>query len=206
MLRLRLTQGKTDNLMRRVDAGMESVRRAATLTQRLLAFSRQQALDSKPTDLNRLIAGMQELIEGTIGPAIHLRIESHADLWPTKVDPSQLESALLNLCINARDAMAPAGGTLTIRTANETLDPASAMQHDLLAGAYVSLYVSDTGCGMPPEVIGRVFDPFFTTKPLGQGTGLGLSMVYGFLGQSGGQVRIESAVGVGTTMCLYLPR
>ena len=206
ILKVRLTQGKFDDLMRRVDAGMDSVRRAATLTQRLLAFSRQQALDAKPTDLNRLVAGMQELIQGTIGPDITLKVSPHAGLWPTKVDPSQLESALLNLCINARDAMAPAGGALIIATANESLDQTSAAQHELLPGEYVSLSVTDTGCGMPPEIIPRVFDPFFTTKPLGQGTGLGLSMVYGFLGQSGGQVRIESKVAEGTTICLYLPR
>ena len=206
VLRLRLTQGKIDDLMRRVDAGMDSVRRAATLTQRLLAFSRQQTLDAKPTDVNRLIAGMEELILGTIGPAIQLQVVPCADLWRTKVDPSQLESALLNLCINARDAMAIAGGTLTIRTSNESLDASAALRQELLAGEYVCLSVTDTGCGMPPEVIARVFDPFFTTKPLGQGTGLGLSMVYGFLGQSGGQVRIDSTVGSGTTMCLYFPR
>jgi PAS domain S-box-containing protein len=206
VLRLRLAQGKIDDLMRRVDAGMDSVRRAATLTQRLLAFARQQTLDSRPTDVNRLIAGMEELIGGTVGPAIRLQVVACEDLWRTKVDPSQLESALLNLCINARDAMAPAGGTLTIRTENETLDAAAAVEHDLLPGEYVSLSVTDTGCGMAPDIITRVFDPFFTTKPLGQGTGLGLSMVYGFLGQSGGQVRIDSKLGQGTTMCLYLPR
>ena len=206
VLRLRLTQGKVDDLLRRVDAGMEAVRRAATLTQRLLAFSRQQTLDSKPTDVNRLIAGMESLVKGTIGPAIALHSVAAADLWLTKVDPSQLESALLNLCINARDAMAPAGGTLTVRTSNAALDALAAAQHELLPGEYVQLCVTDTGCGMPPDIVARVFDPFFTTKPLGQGTGLGLSMVYGFLGQSGGQVRIDSQVGEGTTMCLYLPR
>ncbi len=206
VLRLRLTQGKIDDLLRRVDAGMDSVRRAATLTQRLLAFSRQQTLEAKPTDVNRLISGMEELIQGTIGPAIRLEFTPCADLWKTKVDPSQLESALLNLCINARDAMSEGGGTLVIRTANESLDAAAALQHELLAGEYVSLSVTDTGTGMAPEIIPRVFDPFFTTKPLGQGTGLGLSMVYGFLGQSGGQVRVDSTVGQGTTMCLYLPR
>lgn len=206
LLRLRLKQGRTEDLLRRVEAGMDSVRRAATLTQRLLAFSRQQALDAKPTDLNRLVVGMEELIRGTVGPAIHIDVVLHEGLWPIKVDTSQMENSLLNLCINARDAMAAAGGTLTISTRNETLDQAAAVQHELLAGEYVALRVTDTGCGMSPEIIPRVFDPFFTTKPLGQGTGLGLSMVYGFLGQSGGQVRIDSSVGQGTTMCLYLPR
>ncbi len=206
VLRLRLLQGRTDDLVRRVDAGMESVRRAATLTQRLLAFSRQQALDARPTDVNRLVAGMTELIQGTIGPEIRLRVLPQDGLWLVKADPSQLESALLNLCINARDAMAPAGGTLAIGTSNESFDAAAAAAHELQAGAYVCLRVTDTGCGMAPDVLERVFDPFFTTKPLGQGTGLGLSMVYGFLGQSGGRIRIESTVGEGTTMRLYFPR
>ena len=182
------------------------MRRAATLTQRLLAFSRQQNLDPKPIDANKLIAGMEELIRRTVGPSVEVEVVGAGGLWPTKVDAPQLESALLNLCINARDAMAPDGGLLTIETANKWLDERAARERDLPPGQYVSICVTDTGTGMTPEVIEKAFDPFFTTKPIGQGTGLGLSMVYGFVRQSGGQVRVYSEVGKGTTMCLYLPR
>ena len=182
-----------------------SARRAASLTQRLLAFSRRQTLDPKPTDLNRLIVGMEDLIRRSVGPAVAVEVVGAGGLWLTKADPSQLENALLNLAINARDAM-PDGGRLTIETANKWLDQRAAGDRDLPPGQYLSLCVSDTGTGMTPEVISRVFDPFFTTKPLGQGTGLGLSMIHGFVRQSGGQVRIYSEVGQGTTMCLYFPR
>ncbi|MFC6051193.1 ATP-binding protein, partial [Methylobacterium hispanicum] len=174
-------------------------------THRLLAFSRRQTLDPKPTDVNRLMAGMEDLIRRTIGPGLALEVVGAPGLWPALVDPSQLENALLNLCINARDAM-PEGGRITIETANRWLDHRAARERDLDPGQYLSLCVTDTGTGMTPEVIAKAFDPFFTTKPIGQGTGLGLSMIYGFVRQSGGQVRIYSEVGQGTTMCLYLPR
>jgi CheY-like chemotaxis protein len=195
-----------DDVERYITAAQNSTRRAAALTQRLLAFSRRQTLDPKPTDVNRLINGMEELIRRSVGPFVILEIIGAGGLWPTKVDPSQLENALLNLCLNARDAMAPDGGRLTIETANKWLDERAARERTLQPGQYVSLCVTDTGTGMTPEIIQRAFDPFFTTKPLGEGTGLGLSMVYGFARQSGGQIRIYSEVGIGTTMCLYLPR
>jgi len=205
LIERRLKEGKT-GAERYVATGQDAVRRAAALTQRLLAFSRRQTLDPKPVDVNRLIVGMEELIQRSVGPTIEVEVVGQVGLWGTKVDPSQLESALLNLCINARDAMAPDGGRLTIETANKWLDDRSSRERDLTPGQYVSLCVTDTGCGMDQETISRAFDPFFTTKPLGQGTGLGLSMVYGFVRQSGGQVRIYSELGEGTTMCLYLPR
>ena len=149
---------------------------------------------------------MEDLIRRSIGPGIELEMVGAGGLWTSKVDPSQLENSLLNLCINARDAMAPDGGRLTIETANKWLDERAARERDLPPGQYISLCVTDTGTGMTPEVKERAFDPFYTTKPLGQGTGLGLSMIYGFVRQSGGQVRIYSELGKGTTMCLYLPR
>jgi PAS domain S-box-containing protein len=205
VVKLKMQRGQHSGLERYVDIGESSVRRAASLTQRLLAFSRRQTLDPKPTEVNRLIAGMEELIRRSIGPMVELDVVHAQDLCPTKVDPSQLESALLNLCINARDAMMPGGGKLMIQTANESIDERSA-ERELRPGQYISIRVSDTGSGMPPDVVARIFDPFFTTKPLGEGTGLGLSMVYGFVRQSGGHVRVHSEVGAGTTMCLYLPR
>jgi len=146
------------------------------------------------------------LLRRTVGPDIHVEMVGAGGLWTTKIDPSQLENSLLNLCINARDAMLPAGGHLTVETSNKWLDTRAAADYGLPAGQYVSLCVTDTGAGMPAAVIEHIFDPFFTTKPTGQGTGLGLSMVYGFVRQSGGQVRVYSEVGKGTTMCLYLPR
>ena len=149
---------------------------------------------------------MEDLVRRSVGPDVALEVVGEPAIWTVRVDPSQLENSLLNLCINARDAMAPDGGRLTIETANQRLDEAGAKERELPPGQYVSLRVTDTGTGMTPEVMGRAFDPFYTTKPLGQGTGLGLSMIYGFVRQSGGQVRINSQVGKGTTMCLYLPR
>jgi CheY-like chemotaxis protein len=205
MLNTRIAQGRIDEVGRYVVAARGAARRAATLTHRLLAFARRQPLDPKPTDANRLVAGMEELIRRTAGPAVEVGVVGAAGLWATLVDPNQLENALLNLCINARDAM-PGGGRLTIETANRWLDERAAQERDLPPGQYVSLCVTDTGTGMPPEVAARVFDPFFTTKPAGQGTGLGLSMIHGFARQSGGQVRVYTEVGQGTTMCLYLPR
>ena len=205
LLQARLGQGRVNDIDRYVTAAQGAAKRAAALTHRLLAFSRRQTLDPRPTDLNRLVMGMEELIRRTVGPEIALEVVAAGGLWPTLIDASQLENALLNLCINARDAM-PGGGRLTIETANRWLDEHGAGERDLEPGQYVSLCVTDTGAGMTAEVIERAFDPFFTTKPIGQGTGLGLSMVYGFVRQSGGQVRNYSEVGQGTTMCLYLPR
>jgi PAS domain S-box-containing protein len=205
LLGTRVAQGRVKDVDRYINAAQGAARRAAALTHRLLAFSRRQTLDPKPTDMNRLVSGMEELIRRTVGPEIAIEVVAAGGLWPTLVDPPQLENALLNLCINARDAM-PDGGRITVETANKWLDDRAARERDLPPGQYVSLCVTDTGVGMSPEVIARAFDPFFTTKPLGQGTGLGLSMIYGFVRQSGGQVRIYSEVGQGTTMCLYLPR
>ncbi len=206
LLSKRLSEGRLNGMERYIDAAQGAAQRAAALTQRLLAFSRRQTLDPKPTDVNRLIHGMDDLVRRSIGPDVTLEVVGAGGLWVTKVDPSQLENALLNLCINARDAMAPHGGRLTIETSNKWLDGRAARDRDLPPGQYVSLCVTDTGSGMTPEIQAQVFDPFFTTKPMGQGTGLGLSMIHGFVRQSGGQVRIYSEIGKGTTMCLYLPR
>ena len=201
----RLAQGRLEGLERFIKGAQSSSQRATALTQRLLAFARRQTLDPRPTDVNRLVLGMEELIRRTVGPGIEVEVVGAAGLWLTQVDAAQLESALLNLAINARDAM-PEGGRLTIETANKWLDERAAKERELPPGQYLSLCVTDTGTGMPKEMIQRIFDPFFTTKPLGKGTGLGLSMVHGFVRQSGGQVRVYSEVGQGTTMCLYLPR
>lgn len=206
ILKRRLNKGLTDDVDRYMNMAEGSIRRAASLTQRLLAFSRRQTLDPRPTDVNRLINELEELLRRTVGPAVRLDVQGQPELWSTKIDPPQLESALLNLCINACDAMAPNGGRLTIVTANQTLEAASAAKHELSPGQYVVVSVTDTGCGMTPKVMARAFDPFFTTKPIGAGTGLGLSMVYGFVRQSGGQVSVHSEPDVGTTMTLYLPR
>jgi signal transduction histidine kinase len=205
LLQMRVRQGRLDAVPRYVDAAQGAAKRAAVLTQRLLAFSRRQTLDPRPVNLNRLVAEMEELVRRTVGPAIDMEVVGAGGLWLTLVDPGQLENALLNLCINARDAM-PDGGRLTIETANRWLDDRAARDRDLPPGQYVSLCVTDTGTGMTPEVASKAFDPFFTTKPVGQGTGLGLSMIYGFARQSGGQVRIYSELGIGTTLCIYLPR
>jgi signal transduction histidine kinase/CheY-like chemotaxis protein len=205
LTRARLSQGKADSVDRYITTAQEAVKRAAALTHRLLAFSRRQALEPKPTNVNRLVTGMEELIRRTVGPSIHVEVVGAGGLWSTLVDSNQLENALLNLCLNARDAM-PQGGRLTIETANRWLDARGARDLDIAPGQYISLCVTDTGTGMEADVAAHAFDPFFTTKPLGQGTGLGLSMIYGFARQSGGQIRIYSEVGKGTTMCLYLPR
>ncbi len=205
LLQTRIAQGRIGEVDRYVTAAQGAARRAAALTHRLLAFSRRQTLDPKPTDANRLIAGLEDLVRRTVGPAVAVEVVAAGGLWNTLVDSSQLENALLNLCINARDAM-PEGGQLTIETGNRWLDDRAAHDRELTPGQYISVCVSDNGTGMPPEVIARAFDPFFTTKPIGMGTGLGLSMIYGFARQSGGQVRIYSEVGAGTMVCLYLPR
>jgi PAS domain S-box-containing protein len=205
LLERRLGQGRLAGVERYIDAAQGSTKRAAALTQRLLASSRRQTLDPKPTDVNKLISGMEDLIRRTVGPAVALEVVGAGGLWVTKIDPSQLENAVLNLCINARDAM-PDGGRITIETANKWLDERAARDRELPPGQYLSLCVTDTGTGMTQDVISQIFDPFFTTKPIGQGTGLGLSMIHGFVRQSGGQVRVYSELGEGTTMCLYLPR
>jgi PAS domain S-box-containing protein len=206
LLQTRVSQGRIKDIDRYVNAAQGAARRAASLTHRLLAFARRQTLDPKPTDVNRLVAGMEELIRRTVGPQITVEpLAGAVGLWSTLVDPGQLENALLNLCINARDAM-PDGGKITIETANRWMDERAGRERDLPPGQYVSLCVSDTGTGMSPDVQAKAFDPFFTTKPIGQGTGLGLSMIYGFARQSGGQVRIYSEEGQGTTLCIYLPR
>ncbi|ONG58918.1 hybrid sensor histidine kinase/response regulator [Pseudoroseomonas deserti] len=205
LLQFRVARGQTDDLGRFIGSAQEAARRAAALTHRLLAFSRRQTLDPKPIDVNRLIAGMTELVERTMGPAIRTELAADPDLWTVLVDPNQLENALLNLCINARDAM-PDGGTLRIVTENLRLEGAAARRLELPPGPYLALSVSDSGTGMDPEVARRAFDPFFTTKPLGLGTGLGLSMIYGFVRQSGGQAEIRTTPGQGTTLLLYLPR
>jgi len=204
-MQARLSQGRVNDLERYIVVAQGAAKRAAALTHRLLAFSRRQTLDPKPTSVNRLVAGMEELVRRTVGPATTVEVVAAGGLWATLIDPGQLENALLNLCINARDAM-PDGGRLTIETGNKWLDQRAARERDLPPGQYVSLSVSDNGTGMTPEVIARAFDPFFTTKPIGMGTGLGLSMVYGFARQSGGQARIYSEPGQGTMVCLYLPR
>jgi PAS domain S-box-containing protein len=201
----RIARGQTDSVARFIAGAQASAQRAAALTQRLLAFSRRQTLDPRPTDVNRLVYGMEDLIHRTVGPAIKIEVVGAAGLWPTKVDSGQLESALLNLAINARDAM-PEGGRITIETANKWIDARAGRERDLVPGQYISICVTDTGTGIAPDIVDRIFDPFFTTKPIGQGTGLGLSMIHGFLRQSGGQVRVYTEPGQGTTMCLYLPR
>lgn len=205
MMQMRIAQGRMADFERYALAAQGAVKRAAALTHRLLAFARRQTLDPRPTNANRLLMSLEELVRRTVGPDITVEVVGASGLWPTLVDSNQLENAILNLCINARDAM-PEGGKLTIETANKWIDERAARRHDLPIGQYVSICVTDTGVGMTPEVIEKAFDPFFTTKPIGEGTGLGLSMIYGFARQSGGQVRIYSEVGEGTTMCIYLPR
>ncbi|MBN2992418.1 response regulator [Pseudomonas cedrina subsp. fulgida] len=206
LLRRRLARGKLDDLDSLIDLGVTSANRAAGLTHRLLAFSRRQSLDSKPVNINELVSSMGELLQRSINESIKLDMRLTDQLWTAEVDPNQLESALLNLVINARDAM-PSGGRLTVETTNRHLDSVfTAAYGPLSPGDYVELSVSDTGCGIPEAIMGRVFDPFFTTKPIGQGTGLGLSMIYGFARQSHGHVTIYSEVDKGTTVSLFLPR
>ncbi len=180
--------------------------RAASLTQRLLAFSRRQPLEPRALDANRLVQGMADLLHSALGESISVEVVSGSGLWPILVDPNQLENAILNLAVNARDAM-PGGGKLTIETTNAFLDETYTFSYkDVMPGQYVMIAVSDTGAGMTKEVLSKAFDPFFTTKEVGQGTGLGLSQVYGFVKQSGGHVKIYSEVDQGTTVKLYLPR
>ena len=204
LLQRRLARGDTD-VGRYIDGAMEGARRAASLTSRLLAFSRQQQLAPEQIDANKLVQGMTDLLSRTLGEAIKVETVLSAGLWRTMADVNQLESAILNLAVNARDAMEN-GGRLTIETANVHVDDAYGREHDLAPGQYVQICVTDTGAGMTPEVIAKAFDPFFTTKAVGKGTGLGLSQVFGFIRQSGGHVRIYSEIGVGTTVKIYLPR
>jgi PAS domain S-box-containing protein len=211
LLQRRIATGRIDGVDRYTAAAMTSAQRASALTQRLLAFARRQPLDPKLVDSNRLVAGMEDLLRRTLGPGIALEMVLAGSLWTTMSDPNQLESAILNLAINARDAMnqaGSAGGRLTIETANTYLDDAYARAQgdEVRPGQYVQISVTDTGTGMPADIIEKAFDPFFTTKPTGQGTGLGLSMVYGFVKQSEGHVRIYSELGQGTTFKIYLPR
>lgn len=200
------TQGAEEQVRRVVGNAMTGAQRAATLTQRLLAFSRRQPLDPKPLDVDKLVAGLSDFFRRTLGEKIKLEFASGAGLRQVEADPGQLESAILNIVLNARDAMADAGGTLTIETSNEYLDDNYCRRHsEVRPGQYVMIAITDSGSGMPPEVLERAFEPFFTTKVAGQGTGLGLSQVYGFVKQSGGHVSIYSEVGEGTTVKIYLP-
>ena len=186
-----------------METATASAHRAAALTHRLLAFARRQSLDPKSSDVNALVEGLVDILRRTIGERVELEILTSADLWPALADANQLENAILNLAINARDAM-PDGGRLIIQTENVHFGAAPNGGGD--PGDYIMVSVSDNGSGMPADVVAKAFDPFFTTKPLGQGTGLGLSMVYGFAKQSGGHARIESEVGKGTVVKLYVPR
>lgn len=205
LMQTRIEKGQVNDLEHHINAAPEAANWAAALTSRLLAFSRRRALEAKTTDINHLVHGMEELVRRTVGPALAVKVITAPALWNTLVDPNQLENALLNLCINARDAM-PDGGKLTVETTNKIVEAVIAHGRDIPLGHYVSLSVSDDGAGMAPEVAARAFEPFYTTKPIGMGTGLGLSMIYGFTQQSGGQVRIHSQFGQGTTVRLYLPR
>lgn len=204
LLRRRMASASPEQVERYIEGAMKSARRAAALTHRLLAFSRRQPLDPKPVPPNPLIASIEDLLHRTLGEHIALKFDLQDDVAPILCDANQLESALLNLCINARDAM-PDGGTLTIltRSGSEAVPQAA---DALPPGEYVAIAVSDTGIGMAPDVAARAFDPFFTTKPIGQGTGLGLSMIYGFARQSQGAARIQTSPGQGTTVTLLLPR
>lgn len=205
LIKLRLSQGRSGEIERYVAVAQGATRRAAALTHRLLAFSRRQTLAPRATCVNTMVEGMLDMIRRTVGPGVRVEPDYSSAPWAALVDQSQLENALLNLCINARDAM-PDGGRIAIATANRVFDPDAARGLELAPGDYLALSVSDTGAGMPPDVRAKAFDPFFTTKPLGQGTGLGLSMIYGFAKQSGGQVHIDSEPGQGTTVSIYLPR
>ncbi|MBJ2180485.1 MULTISPECIES: ATP-binding protein [Pseudomonas] len=201
-----IAAGRSDDIGRFADAAVASAHRAAALTHRLLAFSRRQSLDRRPLDPNQLVASLEDLFQRTKGAHITLKVQLGHDIWPVNSDASQLENALLNLVINARDAM-PDGGELLIETANSYLDGTDITTPEpVKAGDYVMLGVRDNGTGMAPKILAKAFDPFFTTKPIGQGTGLGLSMIYGFAQQSGGHVTLHSEPGQGTCVRLYLPR
>ncbi|HXW25009.1 MAG TPA: MASE1 domain-containing protein, partial [Xanthobacteraceae bacterium] len=201
-----LTDAQAERLRRAINNARRGAVRATAITQRLLAFSRKQRVEPRPINVNNLLGNLADFLRRSVGETIALDIAGAADLWTVQTDPVQLETAILNLAVNARDAM-PAGGKVTITTANSFLDEEYCREHEeLVAGQYVEIAVADTGVGMSKEVLERVFEPFFTTKNEGQGTGLGLSQVYGFVKQSGGHVEIDSAPGAGTTVRLYLPR
>lgn len=204
LISLRLEQGRYEGLEKYVTSAQSTANRAAALTHRLLAFARRQTLLPEVTDVSRLVGGMLDLIQRTVGPGVLVRCTSGPQPWLVLVDRSQLENALLNLCINARDAM-PGGGQLDVQVALVVIDASVPSNLDVPDGTYVALSVVDTGTGMTPEILEKAFDPFFTTKPLGEGTGLGLSMIYGFAKQSGGHVRISSALGMGSSVTIYLP-
>jgi signal transduction histidine kinase len=202
----RLVPADAGRVQRAAEQAINGARQASSLTQRLLAFSRRQPLDPKPIDVNAVVVGMSDLLDRSLGETIAIEIVRGAGLWKVESDPNALESAILNLAVNARDAM-PQGGRLTIETTNAHLDDTYAIAHaEVRAGQYVALSISDTGVGMDAETVSRAFEPFFTTKPVGKGTGLGLSQVYGFVKQSGGHVKIYSETGQGTTVKIYLPR
>jgi PAS domain S-box-containing protein len=206
LIKRRIAAGRLDDLDRFMEAASTSASRAAALTHRLLAFARRQSLDPKAVDINQLLSSVEELLRRTLGEQTRVTIAPFRGLWPTLVDANQLENALLNLAINARDAM-PDGGELTLATANvERIEPGDAPGDVEVSGDYVMVSVSDSGVGMTADILARAFDPFFTTKPIGQGTGLGLSMIYGFVIQSGGHIRIRSEVERGTTVKLFFPR
>ncbi|RNF30193.1 histidine kinase, partial [Massilia aurea] len=205
LVKLRLKQGRMDEIERYVAVAQGATRRAAALTHRLLAFSRRQTLAPRAICVDTMVDGLLDMIRRTVGPGVRVEPDYSGEPWTALVDQSQLENALLNLCINARDAM-PEGGRIAIATANRVLDADAARGHELPPGDYLVLSVADSGTGMAPGVLAKAFEPFFTTKPLGQGTGLGLSMIYGFAKQSGGQVAIDSQPGQGTTVSIFLPR
>jgi signal transduction histidine kinase/CheY-like chemotaxis protein len=206
LARRRLAAGDIGGVGRYITNASEGAQRAAVLTSRLLAFSRKQALEPKVFDANKLVGGMSELLRSTIGEQVGIETVLAGGLWRTFADPAQVETALLNLAVNARDAM-PDGGKLTIETANTYLDERYAGAHnEVAAGQYVMISATDTGAGMAPEVVERAFEPFFSTKGAGRGTGLGLSQVFGFVKQSKGHVKIYSEPGEGTTVKIYLPR
>ncbi|HDS1733160.1 ATP-binding protein [Pseudomonas sp. BP8] len=206
LLSRRLRQGNSDSSELLLNGIQVSAKRAASLTQRLLAFSRRQTLDPRPTDINVLIEDLRDLINRSVGPAITVITQLEPEIGLARIDPAQLESSLLNLAINSRDAMPNGIGAISISTEIIELEAEAALRADLTAGEYIVIAVADTGTGISQSDIKRIFDPFFTTKPLGQGTGLGLSMVHGFVRQSGGQVDVHSKEGVGTTIRLMLPR
>ena len=205
MVQKRVSEGRISDIARFLKGALSSAERASALTHRLLAFSRRQPIDPRPVHLTQLVRSIEELLRRSLGESVRMSVRSNDDLWLVRCDANQLENAILNLAINARDAM-PEGGRLSIVTSNRTFGPAEASLRELVPGDYVCLTVSDTGSGMSPEVQARAFDPFYTTKPIGQGTGLGLSMVYGFIRQSEGSVRIESQAGQGTAIEICLPR
>ncbi len=206
LMQRRLAAGRSDNFETLLERAAASTQRAAALTQRLLAFARRHPLEIRRVDVGQRILSLEDMMKRSLGPKVVLQLAMGDALWPARIDGGQLENALLNLVINARDAM-PDGGQLTVAAENAVLDARyAATQAEVEAGDYIAVRVSDTGVGMPEQVLARVFEPFFTTKPTGQGTGLGLSMVYGFAKQAGGHIRIDSQPGAGTTVSLFLPR